>query len=78
MSDNGEPLQDKIRRVADEFEKYIGADGLLNASALVDEIERLSTEVMSLRGLVRAVASETSIPMEEIEQSIDAVSGNQT
>ena len=37
------------------------------------EIERLIAEVTGLRGLVRAVASETNIPMEEIEQSIDAL-----
>ena len=36
-----------------------------------DEVERLTTEVTGLRGLVRAVDSETNIPMEEIEQSID-------
>lgn len=44
---------------------------------MFEDYERLTAEVTSLRGLVRAVASETSIPMEEIEQSIDAASGSQ-
>lgn len=46
---------------------------ILQASSQDEEIERLTVEVTGLRGLVRAVASETSIPMEEIEQSIAAV-----
>lgn len=41
MSDSGEDLETKIRRVADEFHKYIGPDGRVNATALVDEIRRL-------------------------------------
>jgi len=42
-----------------------------------EKIERLTAVVSGLRGLVRAVASETSIPMEKIEQSIDAASDKQ-
>ncbi len=51
MSDSGEDLKSKIRRVADEFEKYIGPDGRVNASALVDEIERLRTIEIAAKDL---------------------------
>ncbi len=35
------------------------------------EVERLRKCVSNLRGLVRAVASETNLSMEEVEQSIN-------
>jgi len=48
MSDSTEPLKDRIRRVADEFEKYVGPDGKVNATALVDRIEILTAENRNL------------------------------
>lgn len=52
----------------------LGGKDMQDIRILITEVESLSVEVTSLRRLVRAVASETSIPMEEIEQSIDAAS----
>ena len=53
MSDSTEPLKDRIRRVADEFEKYVGPDGKVNATALVDRIEILTAEGRELREALR-------------------------
>ena len=38
-----------------------------------ERLKALEAEVTGLRGLVRAVASETDIPMEEIEQQLSAL-----
>jgi len=51
------------------------ADALAEIGRLSQENERLIFEVTGLCGLVRAVASETNIPMEEVEQSIDTIKG---
>jgi len=56
---------------ADEMERLI-ADREFWEKNWANKCDRLTAENVRLRGLVRAVASETSIPMEEIEQSIDA------
>lgn len=57
MSDSGEDLETKIRRVADEFHKYIGPDGRVNATALVDEIRRLRDALELKDEMIQAMES---------------------
>ena len=56
MSDSTEPLKDRIRRVADEFEKYVGPDGRVNATALVDRIEILTAENREYQQALKDIA----------------------
>jgi len=75
--DNGENLKGKIRRVADEFEKYVGSDGKVNASALVDEISRLTAEVTRLQSVMQDKNNALSAAWKELAEYRATVSTEQ-
>ncbi len=81
MPDNDKILSNDLPVAIGEFLRVCGGDLKHNNFHLLHEakaeIERLNTVISNLRGLVRAVASETSIPMEHIEQSIDGALGKE-